>query len=213
MYDLGFFDVAGRFVGRCLDADPPRGHLLGPLAVHLEIIASCNLACSHCFATPLPRRGRLTLREIDALFAELAAIGSYRIGLTGGEVLMRPDLFDIVDAALDRGLHPCLTTNGLLIDERIARELGRRPFVWLNVSLEGATAERNDASGGPAPSIASAIASRCCANTRGSPSPSPSPPTTTPRPSRPRRWRGDSAPTPRSSAPCTRSDRPAIAPS
>jgi len=51
----------------------------------------------------------------------------------------------VLDAATARGLHPCLTTNGLLLDERLARELGRRELVWLNVSLEGARAETNDA--------------------------------------------------------------------
>lgn len=143
-HGLGFFDPGGRFAGVRLDVDPPAGHLVGPLAVHLELLAACNLSCTHCFATPLPRKGRLTLPELDRLFAELAAMGSFRLGLTGGEVLLRPDLFDVVDAALGHGLHPCLTTNGLLIDDRIARELGRRPFLWINVSLEGATAASND---------------------------------------------------------------------
>ncbi len=57
---------------------------------------------------------------------------------------MRNDLFEIVDRATAHGLHPCLTTNGLLIDEEIARQFGRRELVWLNVSLDGATAESND---------------------------------------------------------------------
>src|SRR5262249_17243 len=52
---------------------------------------------------------------------------------------------DILDAATAAGLHPCLTTNGLLLTKEIARELGRRPLVWLNVSLEGPDATTNDA--------------------------------------------------------------------
>jgi radical SAM protein with 4Fe4S-binding SPASM domain len=71
-------------------------------------------------------------------------MGSFRLGLTGGEPLLRRDLFDIVDAAAARGLHPCLTTNGLLITDDIARQFGRRELVWLNVSLDGATAATND---------------------------------------------------------------------
>jgi radical SAM protein with 4Fe4S-binding SPASM domain len=82
---------------------------------------------------------------MDGLFADLARLGSFRLGLTGGEPLLRKDLFDILDAAAERGLHPCLTTNGLLLTEEIARELGRRPLVWLNVSLEGPDAQTNDA--------------------------------------------------------------------
>jgi radical SAM protein with 4Fe4S-binding SPASM domain len=93
----------------------------------------------------LPRNHHpLTLVEMDGLFADLARLGSFRLGLTGGEPLMRKDLFDILDAAVGHGLHPCLTTNALLLTEDSARELGKRPLVWLNVSLEGPDAATND---------------------------------------------------------------------
>ena len=141
----GWFTADGYFAGALLEAAPPARHLLGPLAVHVEIVASCNLSCTHCFAGELPRRADMTLAELDRLFAELAALGSFRVGLTGGEPLLRKDLLDVIDAATSHGLHPCITTNGLLLDERMARELGRRELVWLNVSLEGATAKTNDA--------------------------------------------------------------------
>lgn len=142
----GMFRPDGRLAARELipTSELPRDHLLGPLAVHLEIIAACNLRCTHCFAGELPRKTELSLVEMQRLFTQLAALGSFRLGLTGGEPLLRKDLLDILDAATEAGLHPCLTTNGLLIDETLARELGRRELVWLNVSLEGATALTND---------------------------------------------------------------------
>jgi len=142
---IHFFDTNDRFYATALNLTPPEGHLAGPLAVHLEVIGACNLTCKHCFAGTLPRNNNpLSVSEMESLFEELAAIGSYRLGLTGGEPLMRKDVFDILDSATDHGLHPCLTTNGLLIDEKIAKEFGRRESVWLNVSLEGASAESND---------------------------------------------------------------------
>lgn len=119
--ELGMFRPDGRLAGVELDADPPADHLLGPLAVHLEIIAACNLRCTHCFAGELPRKTELTLAEMDRLFAELAALGSFRLGLTGGEPLLRKDLLDILDAATEHGLHPCLTT------QRPADRRGHRP--------------------------------------------------------------------------------------
>lgn len=135
-----------RLPAAALDAEPPEDHLLGPLAVHLEIVGACNLSCGHCFAAPLPRhRDPLTLDELRDLFGQLAAVGAFRLGLTGGEPLLRRDLLDILDAATDAGLHPCLTTNGLLLTESMARALAERPLIWLNVSLDGATAETNDA--------------------------------------------------------------------
>jgi len=142
----GFFDLAGRFAADVLRARPPADHLLGPLAVHLEVLAQCTRSCAPCFASPLQRPGPpLSLAELEPLFAELASLGSLRLGVTGGEPLLRPDLLELLDAALAAGLHPCVTTNGLLVDDRVARELGRRDLVWLNVSLDGATAATNDA--------------------------------------------------------------------
>lgn len=141
----GFFTVDQRFAGEVREVDVPPDHLVGPLAVHLEVAGACNLTCAHCFASPLPRhREPLTLDEMSVLFAELSAIGSFRLGLTGGEPLLRRDLLEIIDSATAHGLHPCLTTNGLLLDERWAKELAARPLVWLNISLDGATARTND---------------------------------------------------------------------
>src|SRR5215510_5874506 len=144
-YKLGFFTIDLRFAGSVLEVNVPPDHLVGPLALHLEIVAACNLKCTHCFAGELPRREEpLSLKELDELFATLARIGTFRLGLTGGEPLLRRDVFEIIDLATQHGLHPCITTNGLLITEEIAREFGKRKLVWLNVSLEGATAQTND---------------------------------------------------------------------
>jgi radical SAM protein with 4Fe4S-binding SPASM domain len=144
-YRRGFFGLDGRLAADVYDVDVPADHLVGPLAVHLEVVAACNLACTHCFAGVLPRNHHpLGVAEMDRLFAELARLGSFRLGLTGGEPLLRKDLLEILDSATGHGLHPCLTTNALLLTEETARELGRRELVWLNVSLEGPTAETND---------------------------------------------------------------------
>lgn len=144
-YERGFFTYDLRFNGDLLDVEPPQDHLTGPLAVHLEVVAACNLSCTHCFAGELPRREPpLSLSELDTLFATMARMGAFRLGLTGGEPLLRKDLIDILDLATHHGLHPCLTTNALLLDEAMAKKLGARPLVWLNVSLDGATAETND---------------------------------------------------------------------
>jgi len=143
---LGFFTVDGHFSGQVLDNEVPDDHLAGPLAVHLEVVAACNLHCRHCFAGILPRKeDPLTLDELDRLFASMARMGSFRLGLTGGEPTLRRDLFDVIDLATSHGLHPCLTTNGLFLTDAMAREFGRRDLVWLNVSLDGATAATNDA--------------------------------------------------------------------
>jgi MoaA/NifB/PqqE/SkfB family radical SAM enzyme len=144
-----WFTPEGRFAAEMLDVEPPADHMVGPLAVHLEVTDQCNLACSHCFAGRSPQElstsAPLSLAKIDRLFGELAGIGSFRVGLTGGEPFLREDLLEIIDSALAHRLHPCLTTNGLLITDTLARQLARRAPLRLSVSLEGATAEANDA--------------------------------------------------------------------
>lgn len=143
--DRGFFNLYGKLDATILEIDTPMNHLVGPLATHVEIIGACNLTCSHCFAGQLPRNhAPLTLNELGDLFRQLASLGSFRLGLTGGEPFLRKDIFDILDAATTHGLHPCLTTNATLLTERMAIELGKRQLVWLNVSLDGPTAETND---------------------------------------------------------------------
>lgn len=143
--EIGYFDDDGMFSGRVLQASPSSDHLTGPLTVHLEVTAECNLKCVHCFASESKNKQILSLKELESLFKELASLGSYRLGITGGEPLLRRDIFDIIDAAVGHGLQPCMTSNGLLITEDTARELGKRNFGWFNISLDGATARTNDA--------------------------------------------------------------------
>jgi hypothetical protein len=71
-YRLGFFNVDFKLAGTILDVIVPPDHLVGPLALHLEVVAACNLRCTHCFAGELPRKEHpLTLDELDRLFATL----------------------------------------------------------------------------------------------------------------------------------------------
>ena len=145
---LAFLDRKGRFLGRIIDRPPPPSRLLGPLTLHLSVTTECDLRCRHCFSSEemgTPSETPLTLTEMEALFNECKDLGCMRVALTGGEPLNRPDLFEIIDALAIRGIDPCLTTNGMRIDAAVAGELARRPFAWINVSLEGATATTNDA--------------------------------------------------------------------
>lgn len=150
---LGWFTPDGRFPADVLAVDPPADYLTGPLAVHLEATSECNLQCSHCFAGEPSSRcnsdAPLSFAELDQLFAELGGIGAFRLGLTGGEPFLRDELIDIIACAIRHELHPCVTTNGLLITPSMAKTLARMQPLRLNVSLEGATAETNDAVRGP----------------------------------------------------------------
>lgn len=146
--NLGFFTLGRLFDGHVLPIVPPREHLSGPLAVHLEVTRRCSLRCAHCFAGSPENTStacELTLSELDHLFGELAGCGAFRLGITGGEPLMRQDLIEIIEMAYSHGLSPCLTTNGTLMTDELARRLSHCHLAWLNVSFDGATRSTNDA--------------------------------------------------------------------
>src|SRR5262245_37793574 len=88
-YRRGWFNLDGRLPADVLPVEVPEDHLVGPLATHVEIVGACNLTCTHCFAGELPRNhDPLRVSEMDRLFADLAGLGSFRLGLTGGEPLL-----------------------------------------------------------------------------------------------------------------------------
>ena len=97
-----------------------------PLGVHLDLTWRCNERCVHCYLDH-DGAGEMTFAEIDALLGELADAGVFFLTLSGGEPLVRKDLFDIVRRARELTFNIKLKTNAILIREREAgliRELG-----------------------------------------------------------------------------------------
>lgn len=98
-----------------------KGNLLGkriPLNVMLSVTNRCPSRCSYC---DIPRRGEteLSIDEIYGLIDELCELGCQRLGLWGGEPLMRDDIGDIVDYAKGKGLFVTLDSNGYLLPKKI----------------------------------------------------------------------------------------------
>ncbi len=101
------------------------------------ITGRCNMKCKHCFlSAPEAKFGELTHEECMRVIEELPKTGIYRVVLTGGEPLVRPDFFELVDAMLERDIKiTSIATNGLLINERfIGRmlERGIKPAIFMS---------------------------------------------------------------------------------
>lgn len=111
----------------------------------------CNIACRHCFITCGPKEDRvpmMTRARVEELLVEARALGVKEFYFTGGEPMLHPDFFAIIERTLQEGPVNTLT-NGTLIDAAAAArfaELGRatRYSLELRVSLDGMTAEQND---------------------------------------------------------------------
>ncbi|MFZ1985568.1 MAG: mycofactocin radical SAM maturase [Desulfatitalea sp.] len=119
--------------------------LSAPVNVTWEVTYACNLSCVHCLSdSGRKKEGELTTEQSLQAIDQLAAQKVFQLNIGGGEPFMRPDFLDLMDYAHDKGMVTCISTNGTLIDERIARRLDH-PLVYIQVSLDGASAESNDA--------------------------------------------------------------------
>ncbi|NPU84814.1 MAG: 12,18-didecarboxysiroheme deacetylase [Syntrophaceae bacterium] len=99
----------------------------------------CNLKCIHCYSSSrnIPYRDEMTTEEGKALIADLASFGSPVILFSGGEPLIRKDLPELAQFAVDRGMRAVISTNGTLLTPdriRVFREIG---LSYIGVSLDG----------------------------------------------------------------------------
>ncbi|TNE46497.1 MAG: radical SAM protein [Deltaproteobacteria bacterium] len=147
----GWLDESFRCKARILNKKGPRGVISGPLVTHLQLTHGCNLRCSHCYVSivPKPPPDELSTEMLLAMFADLQAMGSPVVVLAGGEPLLRRDIWTLVDALKSYELDAWLCTNATLIKEEQADKLAQSALRGVSVSLDGPDAETHDAIRGP----------------------------------------------------------------
>jgi len=99
----------------------------------------CNLRCAHCYASASDNQSaaEMDTASARAFIYDLAAFGVPVVLFSGGEPLLRDDLLDLATFAVERGLRVVLSSNGTLITDDTARELGRIGFAEVGISLDG----------------------------------------------------------------------------
>ncbi len=120
------------------------------LIVAWETTAACNLSCRYCRASASHEPGpdELSTREALAFLDSIAPLGPMLI-LSGGEPLLRPDIFQIIRHAVSLGMRVSLASNGTLITPDVADEIAAAGVARVSISLDGADAEKHDLSRGP----------------------------------------------------------------
>ena len=112
-----------------------------------EVTRSCNLNCAHCRAAANcgPYSGELSTDKCFKLIEEIAAVSSPVIILTGGEPLLRPDIFEIAAYGTNKGLRMVMATNGTLVTPAVVRKMLESGIKRVSISLDGRDAQSHDA--------------------------------------------------------------------
>jgi radical SAM protein with 4Fe4S-binding SPASM domain len=116
------------------------------LIIAWETTSACNLSCSYCraSASPEPDPEELSTEEALAFIEQVAPLHPFLI-LSGGEPLLRPDIFRLARAASDRGMRVSLASNGTLLEPEVVDKIAASGISRVSISLDGASSERHDA--------------------------------------------------------------------
>ena len=129
-----------RFMNEILRPTPvqPRRDPPGPVVIW-NLVRRCNLTCMHCYSisADVDFPGELATAEVLSVMDDLKAFGVPALILSGGEPLLRKDIFEIAARAKSMGFHTSLSTNGTLIDPPLAMRIGATGFDYVGISLDG----------------------------------------------------------------------------
>lgn len=117
-----------------------------PRLIAWETTAGCNLTCKHCRGSSTSQRpvGELSTKEAMHFIDEIAQLGNIILILSGGEPLVREDIFDLAEYANHKGLSVALATNATLVTPEIAQRLKSTGVRRISVSLDGASPQTHD---------------------------------------------------------------------
>lgn len=107
----------------------------GPLeAVYIEVLRICNLNCNHCY---LPEwKSKMSFNDFSLILNEASELGAYKTSITGGEPLLHPDIYKMIQYAYDLEFDVNLQTNATLLTSHIVQKLTKYD-VSITTSLDG----------------------------------------------------------------------------
>lgn len=117
-----------------------------PTIIHFAPTFRCNLQCKYC---SIWKEGdikkEISLKEWKKFLLDLRKwVGKAHIGITGGEPLLRKDIFNIIKYMIKIELKPSLTTNGIFLNEENIKKISKLDIFNINISLESTNKEIHD---------------------------------------------------------------------
>lgn len=119
---------------------------LVPRLIAWELTGACNLECIHCraSATKTPSLDELSTDEAKHFIDDITSFANPIIILSGGEPLVRDDVYEIAQYGTDKGLRMVLATNGTLVTREVAKRLKDVGIKRVSISIDGASAKTHD---------------------------------------------------------------------
>jgi radical SAM protein with 4Fe4S-binding SPASM domain len=126
-------------------AAPTRGKYV-PLVLSWNVTLKCNLKCSHCYINAKESRlpDELSTDAAKMLIHQITEVSRPLLILSGGEPLLREDIYEIIRYGADRGLRMGMGSNGMLIDDEVTKRLEDAGMGTVAVSLDSSVPERHD---------------------------------------------------------------------
>jgi AdoMet-dependent heme synthase len=118
-----------------------------PKWIAWEITRRCNLQCVHCRSSStlsVQDHPDFTFVQAAGILNDIASFASPVIVLSGGEPLLREDVFDIARYGTEKGLRMCLATNGTLVTDTVCDRIKEAGIRMVSLSLDGASAATHD---------------------------------------------------------------------
>lgn len=117
-----------------------------PFMVSYSITQKCNLKCKHCYSDSVDQAAwdELSTGEALRIVDDLAQWGIGLLIIDGGEPLCREDLLDIIKYASSKGIRTTIGSNGILIDDEMAKKMGDAGVMAVAISVDGADAVTHD---------------------------------------------------------------------
>jgi radical SAM protein with 4Fe4S-binding SPASM domain len=117
-----------------------------PLVMSWNVTRECNMKCSHCYinATEKKLDNELTTQEAKNLMDQICQVSKPLLILSGGEPLLRPDIFELIQYGSSKGLKMGLGSNGSLIDDAVAGKLKAAGIATVSISLDSNIAAQHD---------------------------------------------------------------------
>jgi radical SAM protein with 4Fe4S-binding SPASM domain len=116
-----------------------------PFLIVWDITYACNLNCKHCYANAGKKlSNELDTEEAKQVIDQLDKASVPIIAFSGGEPLVRQDIFELTKYAHDKGIYVALATNGTLISKKKAREMKHAGIEFVQISLDGSSKEIHD---------------------------------------------------------------------